>query len=279
MARAQSLSSPEALYAEEESHVVGALRRNGYPARFIRSHASPQQRSTPADPPLPLKAMVTLPYIRGVSEAVRRVLSPLRIRVVFCPWMTLHHRLVRPKDHIPVDERRGVVYRIPCTDCPRVYIGQTGRSLKLRLSEHRRALRNGDVTTSAVAEHVLCESHRVDLSQTEVIDSHPQTLTRVMLESWHIQQQQPSPLNREIGPCHTPTYLLALSSSYLYCCIYSLPFSPFIITCFPFLSRHFQLLTLSHLTCKCHCTEEGSRRLPKRLLIKFWLVTSTDLSI
>ena len=38
---------------------------------------------------------------------------------------------------------QGVVYSIPCDGCPNVYIGQTGRSLKHRLAEHRRALKNG----------------------------------------------------------------------------------------------------------------------------------------
>ena len=34
--------------------------------------------------------------------------------------------LVHPKDHMPMDERKGVVYSIPAQDSPKVYIGQTG---------------------------------------------------------------------------------------------------------------------------------------------------------
>ena len=80
----------------------------------------------------------------------------------------------------------------------RTYIGQTGRSLDHRLREHRRALKNGDVGSSALAEHVFSANHQVDLSKAMVIDTHNHTQTRCMLESWHIQHHQ-SPLNREKG--------------------------------------------------------------------------------
>ena len=91
-----------------------------------------------------------------------------------------------------------VVYSIPCTVCPKVYIGQTGRSLKHQLKEHQHALRNGDVAVSALTEHALVAGHGIDLSKTEVVDSNPYTATRCMLESWHIQHNK-NKVNRERG--------------------------------------------------------------------------------
>ena len=79
-----------------------------------------------------------------------------------------------------------------------MYIGQTGRSRKHRLKGHRRALRNGDVAISALAEHALMAGHGIDLSKTEVVDSNPYTPTRCMLESWQIQHKE-NKLNRERG--------------------------------------------------------------------------------
>ena len=70
------------------------------------------------------------------------------------------------------------------------YIGQTGRSLKHRLKEHQHALRNGDVSASALAEHALMAGHGIDLSKAEVLDSNPYTATQCMLESWHIQHNE-----------------------------------------------------------------------------------------
>ena len=79
-----------------------------------------------------------------------------------------------------------------------MYIGQTGRSLKHWLKEHRRALRNGDMAASALAEHTLTAGHGVDVIKAEVLDSNPYTATRCMLESWHIQRSE-NKLNRERG--------------------------------------------------------------------------------
>ena len=90
--------------------------------------------------------------------------------------------------------------RLPgtCSDCSKIYIGQSGRSLKHRLSEHRWALQNEDVAASALAEHTWSTGHHVDLSKAEVVDTQPFETTQCLLESWHIQRH-PDTLNRERG--------------------------------------------------------------------------------
>ena len=141
---------------------------------------------------------VSIPYIHGLSQSIRRVLSSLAIKVTFRPLRTLRQELVHPKDPIPEWQRKGVVYSVPCNECSRAYIGQTGRSLDHRIAEHRRALRNGDVAASAPAEHVFTAGHKMDLSKATVIDTHPHAQTRCLLESWHIQHER-TPLNRGRG--------------------------------------------------------------------------------
>ena len=96
----------------------------------------------------------------------------------------------------PCKQAQGVVYSIPFVECSNVYIGQTGRSLKQRVSEHHRALKNGDIQAFALAEHVFKTGHAVYVSQSEVLDHHQHTTTRCMLESWYIQHNQ-AVLNRE----------------------------------------------------------------------------------
>ena len=68
-----------------------------------------------------------------------------------------------------------MVYTIPCDQCPQC---QAGWSLEQHLGEHHRALRKGDVLSSAVAEHVFTSGHQMDLSKARVMDSHPHTQTR-----------------------------------------------------------------------------------------------------
>ena len=83
--------------------------------------------------------------------------TPLGVGVQFHPHSTctLRHMLVHPKGPIPEEKRKGVVYSIPCQDCDKKYIGQTGLNLVQRLGEHRRALKNGDVTMHVCINRAL----------------------------------------------------------------------------------------------------------------------------
>ena len=69
---------------------------------------------------------VTLPYVLGVSEAVRRILTPLGVKVSFRPHTMRRHLLMRPKDRTAEGELTGVVYQVPCAGCPATDISTSG---------------------------------------------------------------------------------------------------------------------------------------------------------
>ena len=50
----------------------------------------------------------------------------------------------RREDPVPQECRKAVVYRVPCGSCDMSYVGETGRTLQLRIKEHRRVLTNGN---------------------------------------------------------------------------------------------------------------------------------------
>ena len=159
--QASVLSSSSLVQKEEEVHVYRALQMNGYPHRLIRRHKTVSSRGSSRSEEKPI-ASVTLPYVQGTSERLRRVLSNLDIRVTFRPHCTLRHLLVKPKDPVPPDRRKGVVYKISCKHCSYSYIGQTGRSLSDRIKEHKRAVSRANVDDSALAEHVVNSGHEID---------------------------------------------------------------------------------------------------------------------
>ena len=128
LSRSNTLSSLGVQRVEEEK-IVEALKENSYPSSFIHKHSCPTRHRQEVDVRRP-RTTVTLPYINGLTEAVRRILTQLDIKVVFRPLGTLCHMLVHPKDPVPQDQQKGVVYSIPCHICPKVYIGQTGRTLR-----------------------------------------------------------------------------------------------------------------------------------------------------
>ena len=96
----------------------------------------------------------TLPYIRGTSETIARILQTYNIRVAHKPINTLRRLLTNVKGKDKLEDRQGAVYKIKCCDCQASYIGETGRNLSTRLTEHKRATRNGDVNNH-IAEHHL----------------------------------------------------------------------------------------------------------------------------
>ena len=195
--RAKCLSSTATKHCTEICHLMSVLKKNGYPKRMIdrfamvhqcrRAHEEEKEETT-----------VTLPYIKGLSEALRRVLQCTNIRTVFRPCSTLRQQLMHPKDELSCFHKPNVVYSIPCKDCPATYVGQTSRQLLTRIQEHRRAVTNCDVATSAIAEHAWNEDHHVDWDAAKVINTETNLHRRLILESWHIHKQS-CPLNREQG--------------------------------------------------------------------------------
>ena len=98
---------------------------------------------------------VTIRYIKGTSETISRILQPYNIRVAHKPTTTLRHLLINVKDRDEPNNRQGAVYKIKCSNCQASYIGETGRNLNTRLTEHKRATRNGDVNNHIDVHHQL----------------------------------------------------------------------------------------------------------------------------
>ena len=74
------------------------------------------------------------------------------------------------------------------------YIGETDRNLNIRLTEHKRATRNGDINNH-IAEHHLQTNHRIDWDSSKCVAYSTNYYQRLPLESWFTNLKQ-TPLNR-----------------------------------------------------------------------------------
>ena len=130
------------------------------------------------------RGIVILPYAKGFSERIARVLRGFNIKVAHKPIRTISNILKKPKDRIERDASRGIVYKIKCKDCDCVYIGQTSRALKTRVEEHAKAIATLD-ENSLLAKHHMRYGHQIDLTSAEIVDRSSAWRQRLILEAWH----------------------------------------------------------------------------------------------
>ena len=90
-------------------------------------------------------------------------------QVAYKPQQTINSLFPRPKELDDSDRKKsGIVYKINCTQCNFVYYGQTERSLKTRIAEHKKAVASFD-QNSKVASHVHQFSHNMNFVNVKVV--------------------------------------------------------------------------------------------------------------
>ena len=97
--------------------------------------------------------LLFLLYVKGISEKIEWGCKRLGVRVIFKSGNTLRQSLMRVKNPRPADLKKGAVYEVSCGSCNKVYIGETGCSLKGRLKEHKYAVKMGMVLESMLGTH------------------------------------------------------------------------------------------------------------------------------
>ena len=195
--RAKHLTSKPSAISEEKKHLSSVLVSNGYPFSFVRKLTKTTRPTANKGPTQEFKSTAVLPYIKGVSEVLRRCLQQQGVRTVFKSDTTLRSHLVRPKDTLEPTKQDGVVYKIPC-ECGKVYIGKTGRAMQDRIKERDRNIRLARTQTSAVSEHANETGHLPIWKEVKFIDRDPHWYTRRVKEAIHIRLH-PNNINRDGG--------------------------------------------------------------------------------
>ena len=72
---------------------------------------------------------VVILYVENVSVAVARIMRKHNVPVAMKPYKTLKGVLVlvHPKDKQDKEDVTECVYKVPCANCDKTYIGETGR--------------------------------------------------------------------------------------------------------------------------------------------------------
>ena len=113
---------------------------------------------------------------------------------------TLKSLLMHPKDNIPTDQKKDVVYHWECQadGCNSSYIRETSRALGKRAKEHSKS------TTSAILKHCKDFHHPLpSINDFSIIDKDPSQIIWEAKEAIHIRRLDPK-LNLSIGKMPIP---------------------------------------------------------------------------
>nr|VZI14968.1 unnamed protein product [Spirometra erinaceieuropaei] len=184
--RAYRYCSIDDLLKKELGYLYRLFRSNGYPISFVKNglRRQAQPRGPSSDKETVTQKFFSLLYMQGTSAMIACQLNQFGIRVSHKPASSLRTVLTRVKDSIPKEEQANVIYRIPCANCPCVYVGHTGRRLRIRINEHKLAIRRCDPLSLVFAHAPQCD-HRFNWDNTEVIATANAKRAREFLEAWH----------------------------------------------------------------------------------------------
>ena len=152
---------------------------------------------------------VTIPYIKGTplrqSHESHGSYSPNNIRVAHKPTTTLRHLLtnVKDRDELEPNDRQGAVYKIKCFGCQASYIGETGRNLNTRLTEHKRATRNWWCQQSHCCTSSTDKPQHLLGHRAQCLAYNTNYFQRLTLESWYTNLEQ-TPLNNRCQQLPAP---------------------------------------------------------------------------
>ena len=91
----------------------------------------------------------------------------------------------------------GVVYKINCSSCDSVYIGETSKKLNTRVNRHKYDLKtiHNDNPKTALITHTKDTGHIFKYDEVEIIDTEMNKNKRVLLEATHILLHSPNSVN------------------------------------------------------------------------------------
>ncbi|KAI8499897.1 hypothetical protein Bbelb_222140 [Branchiostoma belcheri] len=201
--RADTLITSAEARAKEHTHLKKALSKCGYQQWTFNKALKPSDSSKKTSRNSQLDRTktvnISIPYIQGVSEKIRRILHNYNIATNFKPCRTLRQMLFHPKDKLKNCVKSDVIYRLKCEDhqCKETYIGETSQPLKERYKQHCRASNSG--FSSAIWHHLdKHKGHSFHLESTDILDREARWFERGVKEAIYERLYKPS-LNRKGG--------------------------------------------------------------------------------
>ena len=197
---------------DELKNVEDVFVANGYDRKVVKKYMKKDERGNKKDEDKQYRGMVTIPYVRGMSEQFKRLASKHLFRTAFKPGKKVKE--LKTRSQKPLGEnQKGVVYKIPCKCEKAVYIGETWRQLKTRKKEHESKVRltNEDLRNGRLAEvneRIGKEDGGLARHSVECLSGIDWEKTRVVMNEYGLRQRKVKEGIESLREMHSGTKVL-----------------------------------------------------------------------
>lgn len=174
------------------------LLKNNYPSslvdKILKNNSQPLV--TEPEQTLPPKKMYhKIPYVQYLSNSLSVILKEKNnFEIAKKAENTVKKNFFSTiKTKTPPMSKSGIIYEIPCNECHKTYIGQSGRYLKTRVKEHERDCINvinplkKKNNLTALAEHCEKTGHLFNFNNVKVIGQQTNLKKRLLEEMINIK--------------------------------------------------------------------------------------------
>lgn len=162
--RAFSIPISEHDRSKEIRKIITITTENGFPTHLIQQIINKKHFKLAKNEIYPYlkqtkrNKFITLTYFGKTTERIAYTLQRQNHQIAFKSHRKLSTLLFNAKDATDPIKKSGV-YKLTCSECNSVYIGQTGRNFETRYQEHFRSFRLKH-SNSTFANHIIDCNHR-----------------------------------------------------------------------------------------------------------------------
>nr|XP_022911173.1 uncharacterized protein LOC111422201 [Onthophagus taurus] len=184
------------------------LYHNGTYHRNISQPSEGDDQHDISSLPGPRTHFVKIPFVPRLTDKLVSVLRCDSVRFAKCNSLPLSTCFSRTKDLVPKGLQSNVIYRVPCNNCEKTYIGTTSQYFDARIKQHKRDCQSRDENKSALVHHHVLSGHHFNFENSQIVDKESIYSKRLFLEMFYI--------NKEVNSLNFRTDTQNLSSIYSY---------------------------------------------------------------
>jgi hypothetical protein len=157
----------------------------------------------------------TCSFFGPETGAITKLLKNTEIGISYRTKNNIKHLLRIKENHNNDKYNLSCVYQLRCGNCPQKYIGQTGRTFRIRFKEHIRDIRNNGQSCK-FAQHILDTTHAYGTIENTMKIVHIQKKVPVLdtYEKYRIYEisKQGIQLNDNFAETYNPIYNVIMAT-------------------------------------------------------------------